>query len=179
MNLVIRPPRAEYSVENDLPGKLIPAALWAGCCKLLLTGAVCTGGSLDTPRSGRFVLEDQVFQRKDLELVGSNGNKLQCSHFAPAGWPWSEDEDECPKLPCVIYGHGNSGCRAEGNEAVFCLLNENITVFTLDFAGSGQSEGEYITLGETEAQDLKACVEYLHSRGHVSLIGLWGRSMGM
>jgi len=110
--------------------------------------------------------------------VGSNGNRLQCSHYTPAGWPWSDDAGDCPKLPCVIYAHGNSGCRADGNEAIFCVLNDNITVLALDFAGSGLSEGEYITLGVNEAEDLKACVEHLHSNGHVSLIGLWGRSMG-
>ncbi|KAK8643585.1 hypothetical protein V6N13_012873 [Hibiscus sabdariffa] len=58
------------------------------------------------------------------------------------------------------------------------LLPSNITVFTLDYSGSGLSGGEYVTLGLYEKYDLKAVVDYLRADGNVSLIGLWGRSMG-
>ncbi|XP_060217734.1 uncharacterized protein LOC132645018 isoform X3 [Lycium barbarum] len=81
-------------------------------------------------------------------------------------------------LPCVIYCHGNSGCRADASEAAIILLPLNITVFTLDFSGSGLSGGEHVTLGWNEKDDLRAVVEYLRTDGNVSLIGLWGRSMG-
>ncbi|KAG7586918.1 hypothetical protein ISN45_Aa02g021660 [Arabidopsis thaliana x Arabidopsis arenosa] len=43
-----------------------------------------------------------------------------------------------------------SGCRADGSEAAIVLLPSNITVFTLDFSGSGLSGGEYVTLGWNE-----------------------------
>lgn len=39
-----------------------------------------------------------------------------------------------------------SGCRADANEAALILLPSNITVFTLDFSGSGLSDGNYVTL---------------------------------
>ncbi|KAG2551769.1 hypothetical protein PVAP13_9KG452800 [Panicum virgatum] len=81
-------------------------------------------------------------------------------------------------LPCVIYCHGNSGCRADASEAAIILLPSNITVFTLDFSGSGLSEGEHVTLGWNEKEDLKAVVNYLRTDGNVSCIALWGRSMG-
>ncbi|GFZ14078.1 alpha/beta-Hydrolases superfamily protein [Actinidia rufa] len=81
-------------------------------------------------------------------------------------------------LPCVIYCHGNSGCRADAGEAAIILLPSNITVFTLDFSGSGRSGGEHVTLGWNEKEDLRAVVDYLRADGNVSLIGLWGRSMG-
>ena len=44
-------------------------------------------------------------------------------------------------MPCVIFLHGNSGCRVDAFDAVRVLLPLNITVFCLDFAGSGLSEG--------------------------------------
>lgn len=44
----------------------------------------------------------------------------------------------------------NSGCRADASEAAIVLLPSNITVFTLDFSGSGLSEGEHVTLGWNE-----------------------------
>jgi dienelactone hydrolase len=40
------------------------------------------------------------------------------------------------------------------------------------------SEGDYISLGWYERDDLAVVVEYLRGTGKVSTIGLWGRSMG-
>ncbi|CAH2079206.1 unnamed protein product [Thlaspi arvense] len=119
-----------------------------------------------------FMLKGRWYQRKDLEVKNSRGDVLRCSHYMPVERP--EDRP----LPCVIYCHGNSGCRADASEAAIVLLPSNITIFTLDFSGSGLSGGEYVTLGWNEKDDLKAVVEYLRTDGNVSLIGLWGRSMG-
>ena len=58
------------------------------------------------------------------------------------------------------------------------LLPYNITVFAFDFTGSGLSEGDYVSLGNYEKQDVGTIVEYLWSTKRVSRIGLWGRSMG-
>ncbi|KAG8373023.1 hypothetical protein BUALT_Bualt12G0127800 [Buddleja alternifolia] len=66
----------------------------------------------------------------------------------------------------------------DASEAAIILLPLNITVFTLDFSGSGLSGGEHVTLSWNEKDDLKAVVDYLRADGNVSLIGLWGRSMG-
>ncbi|KAJ0235729.1 Alpha/beta-Hydrolases superfamily protein [Hirschfeldia incana] len=119
-----------------------------------------------------FMMKGRWYQRKDLEIKNSRGDVLQCSHYMPVERP------EGKPLPCVIYCHGNSGCRADGSEAAIMLLPSNITVFTLDFSGSGLSGGEHVTLGWNEKDDLKAVVEYLRQDGNISLIGLWGRSMG-
>ncbi|KAL5210600.1 hypothetical protein ABZP36_006223 [Zizania latifolia] len=141
VNFIIRPPRADYSPNDDLLEQ-------------------------------EFMLKGRWFQRKDLEVVNGQGKKLQCSHYMPVVIP------EGKALPCVIYCHGNSGCRADASEAAIILLPSNITVFTLDFSGSGLSEGEHVTLGWNEREDLKAVVNYLRTDGNISCIGLWGRSMG-
>ncbi|KAK8555251.1 hypothetical protein V6N13_037400 [Hibiscus sabdariffa] len=119
-----------------------------------------------------FMLKGKWYQRKDIEVKNGRGDVLQCSHYVPLVGP------EGKSLPCVIYCHGNSGCRADASEAAIILLPSNITVFTLDFSGSGLSGGEHVTLGWNEKDDLKAVVDYLRADGNVSLIGLWGRSMG-
>ncbi|PPR95304.1 hypothetical protein GOBAR_AA25344 [Gossypium barbadense] len=106
------------------------------------------------------------------QLTNARGHKLRCSHYMPSPFP-----EETP-LPCVIYCHGNSGCRADANEAAVILLPSNITVFTLDFSGSGLSDGDYVSLGWHERDDLKIVVSYLRSERQISRIGLWGRSMG-
>ncbi|XWS09082.1 hypothetical protein CRYUN_Cryun40dG0055600 [Craigia yunnanensis] len=119
-----------------------------------------------------FMLKGKWYQRKDIEVKNGRGDVLQCSHYVPLVSP-----DGKP-LSCVIYCHGNSGCRADASEAAIILLPSNITVFSLDFSGSGLSGGEHVTLGWNEKDDLKAVVDYLRADGNVSLIGLWGRSMG-
>lgn len=50
-------------------------------------------------------------------------------------------------LNIIFFG---SGCRADASEAAIILLPSNITVFTLDFSGSGLSGGEHVTLGWKE-----------------------------
>ncbi|KAG8385929.1 hypothetical protein BUALT_Bualt03G0096300 [Buddleja alternifolia] len=130
-----------------------------------------------------FTLAGRKYKREDLEastgisyqklsLRNERGHALRCSHYIPSQFP-----DDIP-LPCVIYCHGNSGCRADANEAAVVLLPSNITLFTLDFSGSGLSDGDYVSLGWHEKNDLKVVVSYLRSNEKVSRIALWGRSMG-
>ncbi|XP_048447328.1 uncharacterized protein LOC103963697 isoform X3 [Pyrus x bretschneideri] len=119
-----------------------------------------------------FTLAGRAYKRQDLELTNARGHTLRCSHYLPSPFP------DDVSLPCVIYCHGNSGCRADANEAAVMLLPSNITVFTLDFSGSGLSDGNYVSLGWHERYDLKIVVSYLRSKKQISRIGLWGRSMG-
>eukprot|EP00442_Polarella_glacialis_P049271 CAMPEP_0115133368 /NCGR_PEP_ID=MMETSP0227-20121206/54387_1 /TAXON_ID=89957 /ORGANISM="Polarella glacialis, Strain CCMP 1383" /LENGTH=176 /DNA_ID=CAMNT_0002539499 /DNA_START=200 /DNA_END=727 /DNA_ORIENTATION=- len=53
-----------------------------------------------------------------------------------------------------------------------------MSLFCLDLSGSGRSEGEFISLGYHEEQDLRTVLEFLRTQSNVSSIGLWGRSMG-
>jgi len=58
------------------------------------------------------------------------------------------------------------------------LLPMDISVVAFDFSGSGNSEGEYVSLGYFEQQDLTTLVEHLRVTDSTTRIGLWGRSMG-
>lgn len=93
------------------------------------------------------------------------------SHFEPS-------KRISPILPCVIYLHGNSSNRLEALPCIEMLLPLNITLFCFDFSGCGLSEGEYISLGYFERDDVSFVIDYLRSTKTVSSIGLWGRSMG-
>ena len=44
--------------------------------------------------------------------------------------------------------------------------------------GSGLSEGDWVTLGALEVDDLETAVSHLRKEFPESTIGLWGRSMG-
>ena len=112
-------------------------------------------------------------QRTDFTMVNSRGNDIKCSHFEPY-----EEERRYKNLPCVIYLHGNSSCRIESLECIHYLLPQNITLFCFDFAGCGNSGGEYISLGWFEREDVAMIVEHLRDKRRVNSIALWGRSMG-
>ena len=111
--------------------------------------------------------------RTDVEIPSSRGHTMRCSHFEPL-----ETCRYWKKMPCVIYMHGNSSCRTEALELVEYFLTANITLFCFDFSGCGMSEGEFISLGWHERDDLACIVDHLRANRNVSTIGLWGRSMG-
>ena len=121
----------------------------------------------------QFVLRGLNYQRTDLELTNDRRLKLQCSHFEPV-----EAQRPCEQLPCVVYLHANCSSRVEALSTLHVLLPSGITVFAFDFAGCGMSEGEYISLGWFEREDLACVIEHLRKTDRVSCIGLWGRSMG-
>jgi hypothetical protein len=83
-----------------------------------------------------------------------------------------------PPLPCVVYLHGNASCRAEALEILPLVLSCGVSLFAPDLSGSGKSEGEYISLGWHEREDVETVVGHLRGCGRVSTLGLWGRSMG-
>lgn len=77
-------------------------------------------------------------------------------------------------MPVVIYLHGNSSSRLEGLKVAPELLKRNINIFVWDFAGCGMSEGEYISLGWHEKDDLRIVVDFVEKLPGVSRIGIWG-----
>jgi len=68
--------------------------------------------------------------------------------------------------------HGNCSCRSAALGVIRHLLPMNMTVFAFDFSGCGKSEGDYISLGWYEKDDLGTVVKYLRKSGKVSTIGL-------
>lgn len=74
--------------------------------------------------------------------------------------------------------HGNSSARVEVLPQLSYLLSLGVACFAFDFAGSGKSDGEYVSLGYYEREDLSCIVAHLRATNVVSTIALWGRSMG-
>jgi len=120
-----------------------------------------------------FSMRDRTYQRHEVELRNPRGQRLVGSHFEPVAAHRRSRE-----LPCVVYLHGNCSSRVEALATLPVLLPLGVTVFCFDFAGSGRSEGEYVSLGYHERDDLATVVDYLRGKGTVSSIGVWGRSMG-
>ena len=121
----------------------------------------------------KFKINHKYYKRTDFSITNKRGLKLMCSFREPF-----DEERDYVRLPCVIYLHGNSSSRCEAVSEIKYLLPLNITVFAFDFSGCGKSQGEYISLGYYERDDVECIIEYLRKTNKVSTIGLWGRSMG-
>jgi len=118
-----------------------------------------------------FTFCGRTYRRTDLVLVNPRGLSLQCSHWEPVERP-------AEALPCVVFMHGNSSARLEGLNQLSVCLGYGLTLFAFDCAGSGKSEGKYVSLGWFEKDDLRCVVDHLRASGRVSSIAVWGRSMG-
>ena len=121
----------------------------------------------------KFKINHKYYKRTDFSITNKRSLKLMCSFWEPF-----DEEREYVRLPCVVYLHGNSSSRCEAVAEIKYLLPLNITVFAFDFSGCGKSQGEYISLGWYEREDVECAIEYLRKTNKVSTIGLWGRSMG-
>lgn len=121
--------------------------------------------------SKSFHVKGRRFVRSDFQVLNKEGYWLRCSHYHPEG-------ESTAKLPCVVYLHSNSGSRCCSVEAALVVLPMGWTLLAFDFAGSGKSEGEYVTLGAREVEDVEVVIEHLRTNEMASVIGLWGRSMG-
>jgi len=110
------------------------------------------------------IREDHRVQRDD--------RMLHCSVFEPAV---AGDVD---RRPIVVYCHGNSSCRVGALEAIPVLLPIGCAVCAFDFSGCGMSDGEYVSLGWNETEDLRCILSWLRNRWSARPIGVWGRSMG-
>ena len=120
-----------------------------------------------------FTYRGKTYLRKDYDLLSSQGYILKCSFIEP-------DDESRPtaEMPVVIYLHGNSSSRLEGLRMLHLLIKLDINLFVFDFAGSGLSGGEYISLGYHEQNDVRIIVDFVEKLPGVGKIGLWGRSMG-
>lgn len=184
-NLIIRPPRSRYTVDQLGPTHFRLAQR---------TFVRRTDVKLQNPRGHRLqcsFFEPLPFRKWEASLqaaeVAAGGSRRSAEARAARaaqqlllqqdGEALVEEEGQ-ERLPCIIFLHGNSSCRLEALPLVPHLMPLKICLFCFDFSGCGISDGDYISLGWFERDDLAVCIEYLRSSQRVSTIALWGRSMG-
>lgn len=162
--------QAGHAMESAAPDALSPEGV-----------AALASFVIRPPRAGysrrelgdkNFSVDDVRATRTDLELVNERGLRLQCSHFEPVR------EADAPAAPCVVYLHGNGSCRVEATMLLGHLIPYGLSLFAFDFSGSGRSDGEYISLGVNEKDDVGAVVKHLVEERKVPRVALWGHSMG-
>lgn len=118
-----------------------------------------------------FVSNGVRYARTDFDLPTVRGSVLKCSH-------WEPTVRRSDAIPCLVYLHGNSSARVEAVGVLPCVLSLGLSCFAFDFSGSGHSDGDYVTLGVTEKEDLNCVVRHLCSTPYCSGVAMWGRSMG-
>ena len=117
--------------------------------------------------------EKESYIREDYTILSKRGFLMECSFYRV------DPSKRIPYIrPCIVYLHGNSSSRVEGKKMSYYLLNKGIDLFVFDFPGSGRSEGEYISLGYHEKEDVRIIIDFVEKLPGVGEIGLWGRSMG-
>ena len=129
--------------------------------------------TLDELGPKKFHYKNKTYIRKDLEILDNNGYFLKLSIIEP--------EDFCRPtkiMPIVLYLHSNASSRIEGLYIKKYLLKHDINLCVFDFEGCGLSEGEYISLGYHEKNQVKTIINLLYKYKGVGKIGIWGRSMG-
>ncbi|CAK77988.1 unnamed protein product (macronuclear) [Paramecium tetraurelia] len=107
--------------------------------------------------SEAFMVQGIIVKRTDFSIKNNRNLILQCSLFEPIK---VKDKPH----PCIIYLHGNSGCRIESHSIIDYVIPSYISVCGIDLSGSGQSQGEYISLGYWESQDQKKYILIQHQQ---------------
>ena len=120
-----------------------------------------------------FVYKGKIYKRKDYDLLSSMGYIMKCSYIEPEITNRPKDV-----MPLVLYLHGNGSSRVEGINIIEELLKRDINIFLFDFPGCGLSEGDYISLGYHEKDDVGIIIDFIENIPGVGNIGIWGRSMG-
>ncbi len=179
LKAIIRPPRARYDEATALG----PATFeWTRLA----------------PGAGRGRGARARATRTDFYVANRRRLRVRCSHWVPddlgggaaAGATWASalgalggdgggaGDAALADVPCVVYCHGNSSCRVEALNALRVAFEAGATLCALDCAGSGVSDGEYVSLGHFEQYDVQAVCEHLRAHRRAGRIALWGRSMG-
>lgn len=143
-----------------------------------------------------FEYRGKGFARADFTFQNRRRLALHCSHWhvaaggdAPGGAPAAAAPPDAappgappPSLrtdaPCIIYLHSHVACRLDAIPLLRTLLGAGVDVLALDLGGHGQSEGEHVSLGWFERDDVEDLIAHMRRCGHSGTTGLWGHYTG-
>jgi alpha-beta hydrolase superfamily lysophospholipase len=116
----------------------------------------------------KFKYRGRLYRRRD-NRIHRDGLRIELSLFK---------ECKADRKPLAVVLHGNSSSRVAVFRSIKHLFASGFDVLGFDFTGSGRSEGEFITLGLKEKEDLHAVLAYVRRETRYEEVVLWGRSMG-
>ncbi len=78
----------------------------------------------------------------------------------------------------IIMCHGQEGSMDRDTKRMLPLHNAGFNVFMFDFRAHGRSEGQFVSFGMYEKEDLLGALDYLVEDRHIESVGVIGYSMG-
>eukprot|EP00943_MAST-04B_sp_MAST-4B-sp1_P002006 g2006.t1 len=135
-----------------------------------------------------FTLCGTKYIREDFEIKNKKGLTLVCSYWSIFDNNVDDEEQQSnnsntkkkktSSTSCVVYLHSTIGSRVESLQALIPCLRAGCNFFSFDFSGSGMSEGEHVTWGWFENNDVVDVVKYVMGNIGCKKIVLWGRNLG-
>lgn len=121
-------------------------------------------------RPPRQRVDENVFLgARHFDVTNDRGENIRCTWWRP---------DAGPTTRCLVFLHGNSSSRGAVLQILAHAVISGISVLAFDFSGSGESEGDYVSLGFFETDDLRAVIRHMREFTEVTQFALWGHSMG-
>lgn len=137
---------------------------WAGSSRLM---ARRTPDKRTSPADYGLVYEDVSFASRDGAPCGAPHGVTLRGWFIPAD----------PALGTVVFCHGHAGSMDPDVIYAPWFHEAGFNVLMFDFRAHGRSDGERVSLGYFERQDLLGAVDFLRGRG-ITEVGVLGFSMG-
>eukprot|EP00466_Bigelowiella_natans_P020845 jgi/Bigna1/87133/estExt_fgenesh1_pg.C_170040 len=129
-----------------------------------------------------------TIERRDFHVRNRRNYSLECTLYIPfttdakakkAAAQKVASKDKEVRKDVILYCHGASGGRLDGlTDAWEIAMQHRIALCTFDFSGCGLSQGDTVTLGFFEEDDIRTVIRALATSFKYSHITLWGRSMG-
>jgi len=96
------------------------------------------------------------------------------------GWYLPPPPDGSGRAPAVAFGHGETGDRRDWLGTALAVHDAGFAGVLFDFTGRGESDGDVISLGVHEANDLRSALDTLAARPEVDpfRLAVAGRGMG-
>ncbi len=165
--------------EARKPKRLVRRVLWALLALVLVAAGIILGisgyAASSLTQFERTLIDsspaDFGLEYADISFPSRDGLMLR-------GW-WLEGGDDSPTIVVVHGSEGNRGHPAERMLGIAKgLVSYGYNVLMFDMRGHGESEGEHISAGYYERNDVLGAIDYVRQLGIESKIGVLGLSMG-
>lgn len=127
-------------------------------------GSMITRFTDQIHRPRRDHVEERMLGGEHMRITNARGHALHCTCW----------DTGSPSV--VLFLHGNTSSRLGALSILPYIVGSGLSLFAFDFSGSGNSDGEHVSLGYFEKDDVHAVVREMRKRW--KHIILWGHSMG-
>ena len=119
----------------------------------------------------KYIIEGyyESLEKEDFNITSQDGHKLVGQLI----------KNPVASEKYIVLCHGYGFNRVGGIKYIEIFLKEGFNIVVYDHRNSGESEGQYTTMGYFEKEDLKLVIDYVYSRfGQQIILGTHGESMG-